>query len=378
MGRCWAVRLRGMRVRQFIALARAILGAVPLLLACGSGQTGDAGLGDDPIETRRIEPSNTEGATQDAGETLAMMDADQEGSDDMATGSSLGPADPATAELTEESDSDIPSADADGGVSVARASRAIDGVVLLDDAEDGDNVTLGDELGFLGFWYSFDDRCDCNNDVPQGETYPVPAPLGGGEFRMTNYDAAGAPPAPVEGNQMSNDYGLRLQGGGHGLFGAGVGVGFNTEEGALAAFDLEQAGVTALRFQVRSGVPGDSFELAVSISDSFSEPAGELCIPRPIEQNWCDASWDGEFCDAQGCFDSPIYRLEVNNDWQTVTIPLSSFGRENWGIYVDDVGLTSGDLISSSAYQLQFRAPPGTAQFDLWLDNIGFAAMPPL
>ncbi len=398
-----------MWVRQNARLTGLLLGSVPLLaliVACGSGQTGDAGLGDDPIETRQIgaatdDVANEPNQRQEEGD--GTSDAMATGTDSEAEPGTDGPADsaakpdtddpadsaakpdtddPADGEATadgaatdavanEPDRSEVPT-DGDGGVSSSGGSRAIDGVVLLDDAEDGDAVTLADDLGFVGIWYSFDDRCQCDNLDPAGETYPVPVPIGGGEFTMSKYADAAAEPAPAEGEQATNSYGVRLQGGGHSSFGAGVGVAFNIEGGTLSGFDLDEAGATALRFQLRSGIRGQGLELRVSISDVYSEPAGEQCVVRASEQSQCDPTWDGVSCDPQGCFDSAGTRLDVSDEWQTVTIPLSSLLRDNWGVYVDESVQPPPELESSSAYQLQLRVPQGLAQFDLWLDNIGF------
>ncbi len=249
----------------------------------------------------------------------------------------------------------------------------IPGAILIDNGEDGNNTTLENEIGFIGFWYTFDDRCDCENTDPTGETTPNPEPTGGGQFTMSAY-GEGLPAAPTEGTQKANKYGMRVRGGGHNLFGAGVGVGLNNQSGSLFGFDLTAQGFTGLRFQARSGVPGETLDLKVRISDGNSEPAGGQCAERPENQDQCDPTWDGTSCEKQGCFDSATTTISVSNEWQTYEIPFSQLQRENWGAYVDGVMPPALTLDAADAYQVQFAVFQGLTQFDLWLDNVGFVA----
>ncbi len=249
-------------------------------------------------------------------------------------------------------------------------SENIPGVILIDDGDDGDNTTLKNGQGFIGFWYTFDDRCDCENGDPTGETTPTPAPLGGGKFSMTRHSAPGGVALAPEGEQSANAYGIRVQGGGHSTFGAGVGVGLNNQSGSLLPFDLQTQGWNALRFWARNGV--GPVELRVRVSDVYSEPAGSHCQPRPEEQSWCDGGWDGESCAKQGCFDSPTTTIKVGTDWKLYEIPFSNLMRENWGIPRDGLDSPPLSLAADRAYQVQFALPANVPQFDLWLDNVGF------
>ncbi len=204
-------------------------------------------------------------------------------------------------------------------------SENVPGVILIDDGEDANNTTLENGQGFIGYWYTFDDRCDCKNADPAGETTPTPAPLGGGEFRMTPYSAPGGVALAPEGKQSANTHGIRVQGGGHSAFGAGVGVGLNNQSSSLLPFDLQAQRWSAVRFWARNGA--GPVELSVRISDVYSEPAGNQCQPRPKEQSWCDGRWDGESCAEEGCFDSPTTTIEVGTEWKLHAIPFSSLMR---------------------------------------------------
>ncbi len=251
-------------------------------------------------------------------------------------------------------------------------SRDIPNVVLIDNGEDGDNVTLDDEAGYIGFWYTFDDRCECDNENPEGETTPTPDPLGGGKFGMTSYASAGVMPPPLAGEQSENRFGVRVRGGGHTAFGAGVGVGLNNQSGALGGFDLDALGATHLRFDARSGA-GETLSMKTRISDVYSEPAGGSCAPRPDVQDRCDKDWDMVSCDIQGCFDSPTTAyFDITDQWKTYTIPLTELQREGWGVYREGVQPPATDLATNAAYQIQFAVPQDLTQFDLWIDNVGF------
>jgi hypothetical protein len=238
-------------------------------------------------------------------------------------------------------------------------SRDIDGVALIDNGEDGNNTVLEDELKYVGYWYTYDDKMECDNDNPTGETMPLPAPSGGDEFTMTAYAAVGQM-GPPEDVPPGNAYGIRLKGGGHNLWGAGVGVGLNNQSGALTPFDLTAAGVTGVRFWIKNAVPGSPIDVNVRISDKYSDPGQGLCIPR-----------DEETCSTQGCHDSPTATVEgVTDEWTLKELPLSMFKREGWGLHEEGVTAPT-DLDPTAAIQLQFAVPVAD-QFEIWIDNVGF------
>lgn len=245
----------------------------------------------------------------------------------------------------------------------------IPGVALLDNGEDGNNTSIV-QSGYAGFWYTFDDKCECDNsDRTAGETNPLPDPLGGPQFTMTSYAAANAPPAPLEGNQAetigTNEYGARITGGGHNWFGAGLGVALNNA-GALLPLDASMNGVTAIRFQARNATGPAT--LKVRITDSYSEPDGNKCIVRPEADNRCTFP-DGMECGTQGCFDHAVSQVAITDQWATYTVPIADLAREGWGSYLDGVVAIDGADMTQ-AYQLQIAIFEDT--FDLWLDNIGF------
>lgn len=241
----------------------------------------------------------------------------------------------------------------------------IPGVALIDNGEDGNNTSIV-ESGYAGFWYTFDDKCECDNsDRAAGQTTPLPTPLGGAEFTMTAYAAAGAPPAPVEGAQTENNYGVRVFGGGHNWFGAGVGVALNNA-GDLLPIDISMNGITHIRFQARNATGPAT--LKVRITDSFSEPAGNKCIVRPDSDNRCKNP-DGDMCNTQGCFDHAVAQVNITDQWETYEVAIGDLAREGWGAYLDGVTVMDGVDLNQS-YQLQIAIHEET--FDLWLDNIGF------
>lgn len=285
-------------------------------------------------------------------------------------------------------------------------TRDIPGVVLIEDAEDGDATLMQDaEAEILGYWYTYDDRQECvhpdftsnpPNTVACGsescaasgddaKTQPPTRPYGG-DFTTAKYADHGETAPMPEGDQKSNEFGIRVTGGNNTYFGAGVGVALNNP-GTPAAYDLAAHGFTGIRFLAKSGTPGQALKLRVKIKDAFSEPLGGKCNVR---QNVCDASGcqccdeAGMNCDVnlpQGCHDDPIApaaRTAATDTWQLYEIPFSEFVREDWGTHKAGQEPPSTALDTTAAYQLQFQvqtdATPATtplAPFVLWIDNIG-------
>ncbi len=236
-------------------------------------------------------------------------------------------------------------------------TRDIDGVVLLDNGEDGNNTTAADpDIPWVGYWYTFDDKHECDNENPIGITTPLPSPDGGGEFVMSAYDATN--PAPtLEGAQTENKYGVRFFGGGQTLWGSGVGVAFNNQ-GSPLPFDLSALGFQGLRFYIRNAGP-TPVNIDVQITDGWSEKDHGWCEPR-----------DETTCSKQGCFNAALKGVPmVGTEWQLVQIPFTDLMRGNWGVYKAGMEAPTGvDL--ATAYQLQFKV--GTVEsFDIWIDNVG-------
>lgn len=286
-------------------------------------------------------------------------------------------------------------------------------VQLIENAEDGDAALIQDEeAGIVGYWYAYDDRQECEH-ADFAAMPPAVVPCGmescsaagdatktdppthaynpkGDQFAMHEYAASGQMGPGTEGSQKSNDYGLRLTGGGETFFGVGVGVGINNP-GTPQPYDLDANGFKGLRFLAKSGTPGTTLKLRVKIKDIYSEPLGGKCIER---KNVC-TSGTCQCCDAtettcgtpadlpaQGCHDDPLAPADktvVTDQWQLFEIPFSDFQRENWSTQYVDEGPPGTALVTSAAYQVQFQvqtdATPTTnplPPFELWIDNIGF------
>ncbi len=171
-------------------------------------------------------------------------------------------------------------------------------------------------------------------------------------------------------------YGVRVWGGGHLLSGGGVGVGLANELGTLMPVDLNTHNWQSLRFDMRNG-PGvaASQDVEIIISDAYSEPSGGLCRPQPFEESPCSSESDGS-CTPQGCLDSPRAIVTSTSEWQTFEIPFDDFLRPGDGRYEPGVA-PPPSLDVTRAYQLQFRAPAGTPEFDLWIDNVAFVSVGP-
>lgn len=244
-------------------------------------------------------------------------------------------------------------------------SREIPGVALLDNGEDADATTLTDEAGWVGYWYTYDDRNDCVNELKTGTLEPP-----SDSFMMTAYDANNPGP-PVQGMQEENLNGARFWGGGHasaseGGFGAGLGVGLNNSP-SLSAFNLVEKGFVGIYFWARSAIGPQPID--VKIKDQWSEPAANKCIPR--DEAVCEPT--------QACHDDPMATKTLSTEWTEYRIMFSEFNRAGWSLnvaapggYVD--GMTppdDGALDPTTAYQLQFQVGP-VENFDIWIDNVGF------
>jgi hypothetical protein len=245
-------------------------------------------------------------------------------------------------------------------------TRALPGVVLIDNGEDGNNSTMDDEsAGYFGYWYTFDDKLECSNPAKTGMTVPLPDPQGGPEFTWTNYVSAGQTPPPEEIPGQTNEFGARFSGGGHAEWGAGLGVALNNQ-GALQPYDLVAQGFTALRFWIKNVESADALTIDAQITDAFAEPDAGRCIER--DNTTCEPT--------QGCSDAALFQIpNVGAEWQPVEIPLEQFMRGGWGNpMLDGMDAPTG-LATTEAYQIQFKVGAVDA-FDIWIDNVGFVVAP--
>lgn len=359
-----------------------------LAVACGAEGSSESAVrskDDEPgSEEPTRNPANVPAEDGDSGEPVAPSD------------------EPLNEPVSDDESANAPVSDDDV---VSDPGSDISSVVLIEDSEDGDAALLLDEAsGFVGYWYSYDDRQVCahpdfanGNVVPCGsqvcaasgdatQTEPPIVAYGFDAFTMAAYADHGAEAPPLEGLQDSNERGVRLAGGGYTYTGAGVGVGLlNT--GLLEPFDLADDGYIALRFLARSGVPGTTIDLRVKLKDAYSEPLAGNCSVRTNDCTsgtcvCCDSSGTCGTELIEGCHDDPTApraATAVRDEWQLYEIPLSDFTREGWGSFNQGGEPDSLSLDPTQVYQLQFHvatdSTPATmpvAPFELWLDNIGF------
>ncbi len=343
---------RGTRRRRSSILLHA---AILLMWACGDDQANDdigtSAADDAPgASTSDDDPSSSDPSSSDPSSSDPSS-SDPSSSDDAAGTNDSGEID----DSSETAEDPIGADDTTGGDS--NVAPMIPGVVLLDDGEDGDNATRGQGSGgMLGYWYTFDDRLECDNGDPTGEIHPVPEVQGGSSFSMSRYLDAGVAPPP-EVTSETNEFGARFWGGGHSLWGGGLGVALNNQGGALVLFDLNDLPARALRFWGRNA--SGELQIRVQITDVYSEPNQGLCQLR--DQETCSPD--------MGCLDSPTVSVALSDTWTLIELPLSEFRREGWGIYFDTS--VPETLDERRALQLQFWVP-ATDSFDVWIDNVGF------
>lgn len=258
------------------------------------------------------------------------------------------------------------------------ASRAIDGVVLISNAEGGDKATLQDPALIESAWFSYDDLAECDNTNPIGETLPP----GGDGFYTTQYGSAGVTPPAETAGQSANAYGVRLSGTAHSMWGAGMG--FDLAKGQEMNLMDPQRQFVGLRFLGYAPTPQS---VKVKLQDALSVPSGNVCQPR-----------DESLCDDQGCYNAPFITVELGPEWKeyrifftetvsdnpnTPAVEMGPMAREStWGIAkagamldgmpVDDARLRAEPPRVDKAYQIQFETSVGSQDFDVWLDNVGF------
>jgi hypothetical protein len=275
--------------------------------------------------------------------------------------------------------SEVPSRDSANGLD------SIEGVLLLDDAEDGDAALLwgGDLLG--GHWFTFDDRQDCRHPdfasgnvaecaglacAASGMIIPVPEAYGAPPLETWGYAETGVTGPGPEGTQRENERGLRVQASAHTFEGAGLAVDL---QGEGVAYELTQVGAVGVRFLARSGIASSTIALSVEISDAYSDGAGGRCV---LQASNCDELTCVCEGDVQGCGDHPAApwaATRVDGEWRLYELLFSSFARAGSGEYVEGVS-PPAELELSSARQLRFKLRTDgepLPEFDLWLDDIG-------
>lgn len=257
-------------------------------------------------------------------------------------------------------------------------SRAIEGVILVSNAEGGDKATLQDPALIESAWFSYDDLGECDNMNKIGETQPP----GGDGFFTTDYASAGVTPPAETAGQSSNAYGVRLWGTAHSMWGAGMG--FDLAKGQPLNLTEPQRNFVGLRFLGYAPTPQS---VKVKLQDVLSVPSGNVCKPR-----------DESLCDDQGCFNAPFTTVQLTPEWKeyriyfnktvsddpnTPAVELGPMAREaTWGIAnegamldgmpVDDARLRAEPPRIDMAYQIQFETSDGSQDFDIWVDNVGF------
>lgn len=275
-----------------------------------------------------------------------------------------------------------------GDASPSNAVHDLSGIVLLDTGDDGDNVGLPDSdspAGFdsYGFWYTYDDIGYClDTEHPNPDVDATLAPAQGSSLSTTPYAALGIQPPPETlPNAPDNTYGIRISGGGHEYFGAGLGYKFETAyRPGIPGLDFQAAGYNGIRFWGYS--PFES-AILVRLQDAYSTPEVGLCIPR------------GEFPACEGsenCVNGPtlnqsvllgptwrlyeIYFATVEDAPTTSTLEYGPLLRSNWsGVDVEGNEMKYIPPTPNRIFQLQFQTasaegPDGV--FDFIIDNVGF------
>jgi hypothetical protein len=254
------------------------------------------------------------------------------------------------------------------------ASRSIPGVLLVSGAETGSGYLPDSELrangaNLYGGWYTYDDVEDCPTADPArlGSINPTK----GAPFPVTEYASVpGMTPPP--GEEEDNKSAFRVYGGGHELWGAGVGIGLNNQgAGGPMAYDLTKTGGTGLRLWAKS-TKGPLTLVKIKIQDKWSEEKAGLCCLW--DKTACAMPNTCGFEGKQGCFDAPFVYKDIGTEWTLIEVPFAEFVREGWGQWTDHdqmIDHTMEPIALTEAYQLQIEVP-AVAEFDLWIDNVGF------
>ncbi len=261
--------------------------------------------------------------------------------------------------------------------------RRYPGLVLIDDMEDENTQTLQDSAGYLGFWYTYDDRKDCRedycctvdmsklnaacatNEVAQcpGQMSPDPEPgMGAPDFPMSPTSAAGfaADPskAEIQAEVAESKFAAHMSGEGYGLWGAGMGVTLNED----AAFDattprLPNESFVGIRFLGATGLGAQAVN--VKVPDISGQPGGGMCLPK----SGCGVK--------QGCYADWGKVVTLDSTWREYRILFSELEVPDFGAYV---GAPPAAIDPTQLFQVQFQTDGANdgAPFDIWVDNVAF------
>jgi hypothetical protein len=236
-----------------------------------------------------------------------------------------------------------------------RPSRAVDGIVLIDDFEDANNHTLNDPSGYNGYWYTFNDQCGGSQFPEEGDV-----------FAMERLDDG---PAGLPFTSASNNFGARTYGdSGFIQWGAGMGVDLNLRpDQSKAAFDASEfhgvgfwglalgrpVSVTLNVHEARTSQEASPLQCTPVPNPECGEPFSMEVTPNKCDDHfaasavlssdewkWCAFSWDDL---AQPDYVSPEYRIE--------------------------------GIDPSQLYALQFKISQ-LVEFDFVVDNVSFLTEP--
>jgi endoglucanase len=191
---------------------------------------------------------------------------------------------------------------------------------IIDDFEDANNqITVFDDRG--GYWYTYADKEGSTITPEQGDN--------GGTFTV------------AEGGNGSK-YAVNVKGklAGKSIVYAAMGLNFRDPKEAFDASKYE--GIT---FFARRG-PGSTGKLVVKLPDGSTDPDGAVC---------------------SACFNDFAAELTIGDQWKRYVVPFRDLKQEPfWGAprrpHVD----------RSKLYAIHWEVKASGADFDIWVDDIGF------
>ena len=197
-----------------------------------------------------------------------------------------------------------------------------EGDPLIDDLEDGDNV-IAETDGRRGYWFTFHDRSE------DAEQYPADA------FE------------PTPGGRAGSSYAAHTTGSGYSLWGAGMGLSLNAQDGLTCGYDASACRGISFWAKSDSTAP-DTVRLRIATEETTPQRTGGSC-GAPYE-TWCHNDFG--------------VAVTLSADWKQYRFDWDELSQEGgWGLMT---GFNPTRIVL-----LQWQVSSNVS-FDFWVDEIAF------
>ena len=212
-------------------------------------------------------------------------------------------------------------------------STAAGGPLLIDDVQDADNAIEKMASGRTGWWYTFDDCPPAGTGMcPPGMTNPPPDPSG---------LIALVPEADPE---LATNFVIHTSGGGHTLWGSGLGVGLRAGTTNKCLYDASM--FTGITFRIK-GTGTVRLKLPVPATMDMTQSPLGTC--------------------ATNCFDDFGISVVLTAAWSTKSYTWADLTQEGWGT----VATFAPSQLTDIQWQVSSTAA-APASYDFMVDDLAF------